>query len=98
MAQQMLNIRFSDSLNRSFEKMIIFESQRQFALAVNSRIYNQIHNLTEKLFSATELLREYINIVTSGRLVGYPDLLNRVIGIGIAKLKYRLNAKAIHCT
>ena len=65
MVQQMLlNIRFADSLNCSFEKLIedclclIFESHEQFALAVNSRDLNQNHSLTEKLFAATELLRD----------------------------------------
>ena len=92
MAQAMINIRFSDSLVRSFEKIIedclclIFDSHRQFTLAVNSRDYNQIHILMENLFSATEQLRECVNIVTSGHLVGYPDLLNRLIELELQNL------------
>ena len=92
MAQAMLAIRFENSLVRSFEKIIedclclIFDSHRQFTLAVNSRDYEQIQILTENLFSATELLRECVSIVASGHLVGYTDLLDRLINLELQNL------------
>ena len=67
-------------------KKYSIESHEQFALAVNSRDLNQIHSLTEKLFAATELLRDCMNIVTSERLVGYPDLLIRLIKLELQNL------------
>ena len=94
MAQAMLNhILFAVSVTRSFEKLIedclylIFDSHQKFARAVNSRRLHEINKLTIQLHSAVDLLREVMAIVMSGHLVGYPDLLNKLVELELADLE-----------